>query len=254
MLRARTTFKEEPFLACEGMDSYYARHLSGTRLQRVYEIASPRMKRYLRAEIDHVVRRVEGATRILELGCGYGRVLREIAPLVKRAVGNDTSRTNLVFASSYLRTLGNCDLAQMNAARLAFPEAVFDAVLCVQNGISAFGVDRQRLVAEAVRVTREGGVVLFSTYSPLIWPDRLDWFRAQSRAGLLGELDESRSMDGMVVCRDGFRSEAVSGAELRTLFERVDQEARVYEVDGSSLFGEAVRKGRNVPHPVQTVT
>ena len=225
------------------MGRYYELHLSASRLQQVYEIASPRIRQYLRAETDHVIRRVHGATRVLELGCGYGRVLREIAPHVGRAVGNDTSRPSLVLASSYLEGIGNCDLVRMSADRLAFSEAVFDAVLCLQNGISAFGADRERLVAEAVRVAREGGVVLFSTYSPHIWPDRLDWFRTQSRAGLLGALDEGRSQDGIIVCRDGFRSEAVSGAELRTLFERVGQDAEVYEVDASSLFAQAVKKG-----------
>jgi len=225
------------------MGGYYELHLSGSRLQRVYDIASPRIRRYLQAETDQVIRRVHGDTRVLELGCGYGRVLREIARHVGQAVGNDTSRASLVLASSYLRGVGNCDLVQANAARLAFPEAAFDATICIQNGISAFGVDRQRLVAEAVRVTRKGGVVLFSTYSPRIWLDRLGWFRAQSEVGLLGELDEAGSHDGMIVCKDGFRSQAVSDTELRTLFERVDQEAEIYEVDGSSLFAEVTRRG-----------
>ena len=225
------------------MGRYYELHLSASRLQQVYEIASPRIRQYLRAETDHVIHRVHGATRVLELGCGYGRVLREIAPHVGRAVGNDTSRPSLVLASSYLEGIGNCDLVRMSADRLAFSEAVFDAVLCIQNGISAFGVDRQRLVAEAVRVTRRGGVILFSTYSPRIWPDRLEWFRAQSRAGLLGELDETCSRDGTIVCEDGFRSQAVSDPEFRTLFETVDQEVAFCEVDGSSLFAEVTRTG-----------
>jgi len=223
------------------MGGYYERHLSGSRLEQVYALASPRIRQYLRAETDQVIQRIHGVTRVLELGCGYGRVLREIAPHVGRAIGNDTSRASLVLASSNLADLSNCDLVRMDAARLAFPEAVFDATICVQNGISAFGVDRQKLVAEAVRVTRNSGIVLFSTYSPRIWPDRLDWFRTQSRAGLLGELDETRSRDGTIACKDGFRSEAVSEAELRALFETLAQEVRVYEVDGSSMFAEAVR-------------
>ena len=36
------------------MTSYYADNLSGSRLQRCYDVASPRVKRYLEAEIEHV--------------------------------------------------------------------------------------------------------------------------------------------------------------------------------------------------------
>jgi len=242
-LPASTTLKRAAILAWVGMDGYYQRHLSGIRLQRAYEIASPRIRQYLRAEIDHVARRLRGAVCVLELGCGYGRILREIAPRVGRAAGIDTSRTNLMLATSYLEAQPNCDLFQMDAVRLAFPDGLFDAILCLQNGISAFGVDRKRLASEAVRVTREGGLILFSTYSPRIWLDRLDWFRAQSRAGLVGELDETLTRDGIIACRDGFRSSAVSDPELSHLFESVRQRAEVYEVDGSSLFAEVVRKG-----------
>ena len=52
----------------------------------------------------------------------------------------------------------------MDAAALGFRDRVFDVVVCIQNGISAFKVDRRALIAEAIRVTRPGGSVLFSSY------------------------------------------------------------------------------------------
>jgi len=33
------------------------------------------------------------------------------------------------------------------------------------NGISAFGVDKKRLIAESIRVTKNNGIILFSSYS-----------------------------------------------------------------------------------------
>jgi 2-polyprenyl-6-hydroxyphenyl methylase/3-demethylubiquinone-9 3-methyltransferase len=127
---------------------------------------------------------------------------------------------------------------------LAFRDGLFDVVFCIQNGISAFARDRQELVAEAVRVAKEGGVILFSSYSPRIWTDRLGWFRAQSDAGLLGELDESRSEEGTIVCKDGFRATTVDGAEFRALFAELGLGATIREVDGSSVFARAVKKAR----------
>ena len=236
-----TTLKRARPLAATSMGSYYEDRLSGSKLQQVYDIASPRIRQYLESEIRYVVECVQGAGWVLELGCGYGRVMKEVAPHVGRVVGNDISRASLDLATAYLAALQNCDLFRMDASRLALQDGTFDAVFCVQNGISAFARSRRRLVAEAVRVTKEGGVTLFSSYSPQIWTDRLEWFRAQSRAGLLGELDESRSRGGTIVCKDGFRASSVNGEQLRALFATLGLVATIREVDKSSLFAYAVK-------------
>jgi len=224
------------------MGGYYRHHLLGSDLQRVYALASPRIRQYLRAEIENVVDRVRGSGRVLELGCGYGRVLGEVAPHVGRVVGIDIARGNLESAAAYLGAHRNCDLALMNAVQLGFGDAEFDATICVQNGVAAFRVEASRLVAEALRVTREGGWVLFSTYSSRIWPDRLEWFRSQAREGLIGPLDESRTKEGTIVCQDGLRLSTANADMFRTLFHDQGQTAHIREVDGSSLFAEVAKR------------
>ena len=58
------------------MPGYYAEKLSADRLRLCYEIASPRIKRYLTAELDFVLDKLKSTHVVLELGCGYGRVLQ----------------------------------------------------------------------------------------------------------------------------------------------------------------------------------
>jgi hypothetical protein len=45
--------------------SYYSERLAGERLRRVYEVASPRVKRYFAEEIRHVVSRLPAAASVL---------------------------------------------------------------------------------------------------------------------------------------------------------------------------------------------
>ena len=66
-----------------------------------------------------------------------------------------------------------CEFLQMDALNLTFEDSEFDKVICVQNGICAFGVDREMFVREALRVARPGGRLLLSSYSERFWPDRL---------------------------------------------------------------------------------
>jgi 2-polyprenyl-6-hydroxyphenyl methylase/3-demethylubiquinone-9 3-methyltransferase len=124
----------------------------------------------------------------------------------------------------------------MDAVGMDFADGAFDVVVCIQNGICAFGVDRRALLREALRVTRAGGTVLLSSYAPSFWDDRLDWFRRQADAGLIGPIDEQATGDGVIVCADGLRLGAVGRDGFAQLLDDCGVEGRIVEVDGSSLF------------------
>jgi 2-polyprenyl-6-hydroxyphenyl methylase/3-demethylubiquinone-9 3-methyltransferase len=175
---------------------------------------------------------------LLELGCGYGRVLPNLSGGAECVVGVDLSLESLRFGSRTLQRGPAVRLATMNAVRLAFKDKSFDVVACIQNGISAFHVDKRTLIEEALRVTKHGGLALFSSYSEKFWKPRLEWFRIQAEAGLLGEIDEELTGNGVIVCRDGFTATTVSPDEFKKLTEGLDADVRIVEVDESSVFCE----------------
>lgn len=218
--------------------SYYARKLSGERLRLCYSIAPPRVKQYLEAEIDFVLKRIAPTDKVLELGCGYGRVLLMLAENAALAVGIDTSLESLRMHGGLGQERPHCLVCAMDAGLMGFKDGQFDKVVCVQNGISAFKVAPKALVAEALRVTRPGGAVFLSSYAEGFWEDRLQWFRCQSEHGLIGELDEKATGQGVIVCKDGFRAFAVTADEFRALASEFGLIPVITEVDDSSLFCE----------------
>lgn len=181
-------------------------------------------------------RRLRHADRVLELGCGYGRVMAAVAGRCGTIVGVDTSAASLKMARDYLRDVDGCHVAQMNAIALGFSDGAFDAAICIQNGISAFHVEPTQLIREAVRVTRPGGCVLLSSYSDRFWVHRLEWFRLQADSGLIGEIDWARTGEGIIVCKDGFEASTVSPDGFRALCEETGVTGHVEEVDESSVF------------------
>jgi 2-polyprenyl-6-hydroxyphenyl methylase/3-demethylubiquinone-9 3-methyltransferase len=225
------------------VSDYYARRLSGERLRRCYQLAPPRVQRYLQAEIEHACRRLAGCGRVLELGCGYGRVLRGLGGVGAVLVGIDTAEESLRLARRGAGDPSRPWLARMDAQQLGFKPASFDGVVCLQNGLAVFDAEPARVVAEALRVTCPGGRVLFACYAPAFWEPRLEWFRLQARAGLLGELDETATGHGVIVCRDGFRAGTIAARRFRGLAEAAGCGCRLCEVDGSSLFCELTPSG-----------
>jgi SAM-dependent methyltransferase len=218
------------------MPGYYSERLSGERLRACYDLAPPRSKAYLEAEIEFVLQKATSSMAVLELGCGYGRVLRRLVPRVRTVAGIDTSLPSLRMAVDFVGHAETLRLAAMDATHMAFRNHTFDLTICIQNGISAFGVDQQQLIGEAVRVTRPGGGVLFSSYSELFWEERLKWFKIQAEHGLIGKIDYRATGNGVIVCHDGFRATTVTAERFRSLTATLGLAANIVEVDGSSLF------------------
>ena len=128
----------------------------------------------------------------------------------------------------------------MNAIDLKFDDEYFDKVICVQNGISAFNVDPKRLLNEAIRVTKKGGTVLFSSYSEKFWEERLNWFQIQAEHGLIGEIDYNLTKNGIIICKDGFKAITYSEQDFLELASHFNVQATICEIDNSSLFCEIV--------------
>lgn len=218
------------------MTDYYKQKLSASALSRCYEIASPRVQQYLRAEMEFVAGRLRHTDVVLDLGSGYGRTLPDLVRVAAIVVGIDTSDASLALARERLSAFRSCLLARMDASALAFVDGTFDAVVCIQNGMCAFRVDKQLLVRESLRVLRPGGVAMFSVYADRFWEHRLTWFEAQAEAGLIGPIDRERTRDGVIVCADGLTLTTVRPDEFSALVAGLDVQLESIEVDGSSQF------------------
>lgn len=218
------------------MPGYYDKSLSADRLRQVYELAPPRTRQYLESEIAHVLSEVQPRHVVLELGCGYGRALARLAEKAVFAIGVDTSILSLKYGQSIHGQMANCRFVRADAVLLPFKDQTFDRVICIQNGISAFKVDRTALIRESLRVTKIGGRVLFSSYAEKFWPHRLEWFEAQSAAGLVGPIDYRKTRDGNIVCTDGFTAITISPEQFLTLVRGFDADVTIQEVDESSVF------------------
>ncbi len=215
--------------------NYYSQKLSGIRLKKCYDVAPPRIKQYLTAEIEYVISKINRDDHVLELGCGYGRILNQISEVCDHVVGIDIAEDNIQYAKRFLGD-GPVTLQVMDATRLAFADTFFDVVLCLQNGISAFGVNEQELIVEALRVTHSGGTVIFSSYSDKIWEERLHWFEIQALHGLVGKINYDQTKDGVISSEDGFVSTTFSQNQFQELISDLPVKSQIIEVDNASII------------------
>ena len=179
-----------------------------------------------RSTADYVIRSlaITGDDRVLEIGCGAGRIGKHMAPRCKVWVGSDVSSNMLDLARADLAEIGNVEWVPLNGYDLhGIPSASIDAVYCSAVFMHLDEWDRFRYVKDALRVLRPGGRAFFDNYS------------------LLGEagwrfFEETSCLD--VAVRPPNVSRASTPQELRCYMDRAGYvDVRVEEGD---LFATAI--------------
>jgi len=95
---------------------------------------------------------------MLEIGCGVGRVGRELAPITKHWIGCDVADNMLKFAAKRLADLPNIELVAISGNDLRpIPDNHVDAVYCTVVFMHLEEWDRYAYVCEALRVLKPGG-------------------------------------------------------------------------------------------------
>lgn len=144
--------------------------------------------------------------RLLDLGCGTGDDVRVLAGEGFRTVGLDFSLNGLLFARDMFPR-GRFVQADLEARRLPFRDAVFDAVIarCALHYFRLAQV--QRLVDEVARVLAPGGAIAFVVNSAEHLRRRMQYDYSGSKT------IEPRTLR----LRDGMQYHFFSEAELRRL-------------------------------------
>lgn len=216
-------------------NNYYAKKLNSQKLVQVYDTQIPRVKQYLEAEVSFVKENLLGSEKVLELGAGYGRIVKKLASHCKSIVGIDISDESVSLGKEYLKEDLNAEIVTMDANNLTFKEK-FDVILCLQNGLSAMKANSPDFIERILESVVTGGKVYFSTYSENFWDHRLLWFKEQAEKGLLGDIDLDKTKDGVIVCKDGFKAITHTKKDLNLIGRWSGYEYRIQEIDQSSVF------------------
>jgi ubiquinone/menaquinone biosynthesis C-methylase UbiE len=96
--------------------------------------------------------------RVLECGCGYGDIIKELGSLKCQLTGIDINLRHLTFAKNNINEQVNW--FQADVENLPFRDGYFDLVYCV--GVLSYLRDDKNAVSEMARVVKDGGMVIIS--------------------------------------------------------------------------------------------
>jgi SAM-dependent methyltransferase len=173
--------------------------------------------------------------RVLDFGCGVGRLTRGLSPYFKQCIGLDISENMLAAARKLNQSLANCDFIQNPGNDLSsFPDRHFDMV--VSNIVLQHMPSRriaERYVAEFVRVLRPGGLIVFQMPSHIPLRNRIQPRRRAYR--LLHALGVRAQVLYQKLQLSPIRMISIPENQIRSLLERCG--ATVLEVQPDSDAG-----------------
>ena len=126
----------------------------------------------LRASSNETISRIDRYVKfekndiVLEIGCGIGRVGRELAHRCKKWIGCDISGNMLEYAKRRLSHLKNIELVELPECNLSpIVDNSIDVVYCTVVFMHLDEWDRYEYIKEAFRVLRSGGRAYFDNFS-----------------------------------------------------------------------------------------
>lgn len=174
--------------------------------------------------------------RVLELGCGVGRIGREIAPHVALWHGTDISANMIEVARDRLSDHNNVGFTELNQSSLRpLADASFDKAYCVAVFIHMDKEDFFLYLEELARVVKPGGLIYFDVWN---MASAVGWRRYAL------EIDQHRAADHSSR-KDVARNQFSSPEEVRIFLDHAGFDLTLILAESPWVQAIGVRRGSN---------
>lgn len=194
---------------------FFSRTEQSEFITRVYLETPAVIQNFFRQESQMLQKTLSGAGRVLEVGCGFGRVL-EWVPEGVRYTGVDIARHNVTEAKA---RNPRGDWICGDATALSFGDQVFDAVFCIQNTLGNMEGIETRVMAEMRRVCRKKGKVILSVYAEDSFETRRIWYDRLVDIGIFRRIWMDPDHPRITRSDTGWSSRCFDRTEVRGFFE-----------------------------------
>jgi len=132
--------------------------------EKVITDAPVLIQNFLDEEIAFIKRLPLTGKQILEVGCGYGRLLTILGESAGQVVGIDFSQP-LVAKARHRVPSKNVQILEQNASKMSFGNDVFDYVMCLDATFGNMPGIENEVLLEMKRVCKKGGEIILSVFS-----------------------------------------------------------------------------------------
>ncbi len=157
-------------------------------------------------------------SRVLEVGCGKGRSLRDIIDITKNLVGIDNNEKAFKDGKRNFENHPSIKILLADAIDIPFKDKSFDFVICMTTFVN-FGNKKYKALGEMKRVLKEDGKIIISVYGENALSDRMKMYKKMGQA-----IKKVNEKTGKVVFDEQWEdnvSEQFSEEDLKEIFNKL---------------------------------
>ena len=193
--------------------------------------AYPKIKEWFQKEIAYLKKNIKQNSKILDIGCGFGRHIEILADFSKEVIGIDNNSDMIKKAKNRLSNFKNVKLFVQDAQKLDFEDDYFDYVICMTNTFGDFPEIKENVLKGMKRVCKKDGKIIISVYNDKALEIRK---KDYEKVGLhITEIKE-----GIIYTEEGLISEQFSKPQLKELFDKLYLKSKILELNTISFLCE----------------
>ena len=193
--------------------------------------AHPKIKEWFQKEIKYLKKNIKPNSKILDVGCGFGKHIESIADFSKKVVGIDNNSDMIQKAKDRFSNFKNVELFLKNAQKLNFENDYFDYIICMTNTFGNFPNIKENVLKEMKRVCKKNGKVIISVYNDKALEIRK---KDYEKVGL--QITEIKNR--IVYVREGLVSEQFTRPQLKEMFDKYKLKSKISELNSISFLCE----------------
>jgi len=193
---------------------------SKTYFDELLRTANPDLQEMFRHENEYL-EKIEPNKKVLDVGCGFGRHIKILAPFSIEVVGIDKNDDMIKRAENNLHEFSSVKLFCTDAKNLEnLKEDYFDYVICMENTFGVLGGIKEDVLKEMKRVVSPKGKIILSMYNDKALETRIESYK---RLGLHIE----KINNGIIYCLEGIVTEQFSKKQLEEIFTKFSLKSKI---------------------------
>jgi len=204
-------------------------------LKKWLKRGTPLLQDWLKKENNYLKKCIKGNPVILDVGCGFGRNIKELINNDRKLVGIDYDKSVLKVAKKELALYKNVILFLEKAEKLHFKNNTFDYIICMGNTFGDMTSTKTKVLNEMKRVAKKGGKIIISVFSEDALKERVENLK---RAGF--KIIKIKNSD--IFTKEGLITEQFSKENLKNIFKKAKLSVKITELNPISYICEAVKK------------
>lgn len=178
---------------------------------------------------------IKGNSIILDIGCGFGRNIKELINRDRKLVGIDCDKSVLEVAKKDLASYKNVILFLEKAERLHFKDNTFDYVICMGNTFGDMPSTKMKVLNEMERVAKKRGKIIISIFSENAFKERIENFK---RAGFT----ITKIKNSNIYTKEGLITEQFTKEKLKNIFEKAGlRNIKIVKLNPISYICKAIK-------------